>query len=1108
MTRCTAEQIERHIRTHSERSVDDSAAVHYLENLLCPDGKIRTEFATNDTWPNIDGSFELVPDPSVSKRPKQRFIVQIKGTQKYTLTKNGSVKYQLKSLAFPAYIANEITLDPGILFVVLDAGRRGQGRAFWKYISHEFLLSIDFSKDSSVITFTENDEIKNTNASVAEFVKKLVSISESHSFLKQLSAREYNAADLMKVIFARSQSICDAIDAGAILNQNRDNISKKILTELSDLCESTLMLNGLRFHQTITIRAAWEIALLDINTKFLSTFLQGLIYIGIRIPEDGQHERLMLKYYDFLWKIRKYLKEWHNMDVLGNLEKFPRAINEEDEEYNRLVAASIETVTSQHKQWRSTRYYIQKKTAFYVDAERYFEITLQLAGKYATKFNRLTVYSKADISSNYSIQLCFEDVDLKLWESPSKIKVVTDWRVSIEPSALNKLAQIIGKEIRLSSKFNEYVALMAFLTKTGITLLDFIDMRPVGFSGQLDRIYSGQNTAYFKDILMDLHKRFNSESKEFGRNTVRFILLRMKEEVIENLLPEQCEKPFRNRGLHLSPKCSAFESKPAIYNLPNQKTNNQCLHRDVIRSVGLKNLREYLPFIRVRYQISRTGELYFPKKEIEYPGLGQTIDRYNSLLENWDIDQGVLLKEENDYVYIDGYVDHTVYILHKLSELSQSGNDGQSQLNRQFLKSVVEGSIDQSKKIALEKAFVDSKVIVIYGAAGTGKTTLMNYLSNLMDGRSKLFMTKTYTALENLKRRIDSPGGLGVFSSIDRVARSSDPIDYDLVFIDECSTIDNRTFVQILRKLGEDTLLILAGDIYQIESIDFGNWFFYTKGILPEKSVVELTSTWRTQDESILGLWEEIRFKNPLITEKLVIDGPFSENISKRIFESRDNDEVVLCLNYDGKFGLNSINSCFQDANPSPAFFWQEWRYKVGDPILFNESKRFPKLYNNLKGRIVEIEQGEDYVCFTIDIDILLTSLDARQSEFEWISSTDSTTRIRFAVYDNDGGTTDEERELARMHSVVPFQLAYAVSIHKAQGLEYNSIKIVIPSSNSESISHGIFYTAITRTKEKLKIYWSADTMKKIISSFYATDWESRSFDFIKQKLEEKTTHN
>ena len=211
-------------------------------------------------------------------------------------------------------------------------------------------------------------------------------------------------------------------------------------------------------------------------------------------------------------------------------------------------------------------------------------------------------------------------------------------------------------------------------------------------------------------------------------------------------------------------------------------------------------------------------------------------------------------------------------------------------------------------------------------------------------------------------------------------------------------------------------------------------------------------------------------------------------------------------MNYDGKFGLNSINSYFQDANPSPAFFWQEWRYKVGDPILFNESKRFPKLYNNLKGRIVNIEQGENYICFTVDINTLLTSLDAKHSDFEWISSENNTTRIRFNVYDNDGGTTEQERELARMQSVVPFQLAYAVSIHKAQGLEYNSIKVIIPNSNSESISHGIFYTAITRTKEKLKIYWSADTMKKIISSFNATEQENRSLKLIKQKLHQQTT--
>lgn len=53
------------------------------------------------------------------------------------------------------------------------------------------------------------------------------------------------------------------------------------------------------------------------------------------------------------------------------------------------------------------------------------------------------------------------------------------------------------------------------------------------------------------------------------------------------------------------------------------------------------------------------------------------------------------------------------------------------------------------------------------------------------------------------------------------------------------------------------------------------------------------------------------------------------------------------------------------------------------------------------------------------------------------------------------------------MLSAIPFQLAYSVSIHKVQGLEYNSVKVVISSSNSEQISHGIFYTAITRANEK-----------------------------------------
>ena len=66
----------------------------------------------------------------------------------------------------------------------------------------------------------------------------------------------------------------------------------------------------------------------------------------------------------------------------------------------------------------------------------------------------------------------------------------------------------------------------------------------------------------------------------------------------------------------------------------------------------------------------------------------------------------------------------------------------------------------------------------------------------------------------------------------------------------------------------------------------------------------------------------------------------------------------------------------------------------------------------------------------------------------------------------------------------VPFQVAYAISIHKAQGLEYDSVKVLVTSDIEDRISHNIFYTAITRTKQHLVIYWSPESERKILESF------------------------
>ena len=169
----------------------------------------------------------------------------------------------------------------------------------------------------------------------------------------------------------------------------------------------------------------------------------------------------------------------------------------------------------------------------------------------------------------------------------------------------------------------------------------------------------------------------------------------------------------------------------------------------------------------------------------------------------------------------------------------------------------------------------------------------------------------------------------------------------------------------------EGTKLVLSGDIFQIESIDFGNWFYYAKDIISTKgSNIELLHTWRTDKEELNSLWDEVREKRPIITEKLSMDGPFSEDLGKGIFDLED-DEVVLCLNYDGKFGLNNMNQYFQNANTkSEEFSWAEWIFKIGDRIIFLDTRRSSLLYNNLKGTIVNIVKTVSSIVFTIDIKI------------------------------------------------------------------------------------------------------------------------------------------
>lgn len=868
------------------------------------------------------------------------------------------VSYCLKSLSFPAFIAKEVTADPGILFVVLNPDIREGQRIFWKAMSKSFLSDIDFEKESKIIKFSPEDEIKNTDESIELFCEKLNGIIDTHLFLNKLNSDDLEQEDALNIIEYQCNEISCFIEDLHDSPQYRDEVSRRIVRDLNDLCYATLILNAYKNGYTnVSEKLAWEVSQLRVDTRYLCNFLRGLKYINRRIPKEGQAERLMLKYYNYLWEIRRFMRENYNKSILENLEKFPLDLDTVDSEYYEKVAKQIENIDLTKRNVRVSRYYVHKITPFFVNGERYYEITLQLAGVYSTKYNRVTVYSKMTITTYYSIQIAYTETELELWGIRNNIKVLNDWKVAIDPTCLNKLSKMLMKHTKINRNYQEYVNLMEFLTETGMNLFELINMRKERFSQIYNRVFGTTNTHDFGDVLIQIRREYSKSSCKVGKNTIGYAMLHMRDEILEDLLPNKFYPKRISEKLFVSSRCYPFEKNPMIANLVGTKTSKKDKESIIELLDDSKVVSLVQPYMTIDNLISETGELLFKKSEI---GSDAVIENYNTSLDDWERDKGYFIIEKEGLVTIASYYDTTINILKRLLQLTHNVSLDRQEENERFIKNCGIKFDDIDKKIALKHLFVNSNIMLIYGAAGTGKTTLINYISRMFGNARKLYLTKTHTALQNVIRSLDKNIDNCDFEIIDSITRSNSAVIHDIVFIDECSTIDNRTMELLLGKISNDALIVMSGDIYQIESIDFGNWFFYAKDIVKAKGAsIELSSTWRTEKEELKGLWKAVREKSTIVTEMLSMEGPFSENLGENIFHL-DEDEVVLCLNYDGKFGLNNMNQYFQNANTnSKAFSWEEWSYKIGDRIIFTNTRRSTLLYNNLKGTIINISYAK-----------------------------------------------------------------------------------------------------------------------------------------------------
>lgn len=876
-------------------------------------------------------------------------------------------------------------------------------------------------------------------------------------------------------------------------NYDRGFMSQNILTRLRNLIE----------HIALKLLSMSEDVELEINYnniqravgfikkiaqyRFLSDFHRFVQNsVGHLTPTNENAERLMLKYYEYLIKIKKFYKNYFGIDILNNINKFPLNTDKTYYEYYGEIAKKVDSIAMiNDRKFDDGRYYVQKIKPFFIKNTIYYEVTLSSVQGSTNKFDRNTLFTKCEINTNYAIKISTVKVRAKIFGANTDIQIINNWQIAIRACEIKNMYKIFGEQIEFAEGYKEYRAIMPFLTKYGYSLLDLADLEQEDYEKIKTFFYPSSQTHNIFKLIDKCRDIFENNKK--GTNILRYLLYKCNNVIIKKQYEYQPNEQLSN--LYLTHKSIPFEDMPFASALCGHNPKRY----DLFECLDVTGREDELLAKYVQQNTEQKGCLYTLKSELKVFGnVEELVERYNSKL--YYNHQNRRLIIEGDRVYIKVYEENTIKIIKKLQALSMQGIQGYKASVKEWLNSQNKILNDEKQKYVLENLFDNSKVAFIYGSAGTGKTTMIKYISDYYNDDEKIFLANTNPAVENLRAKVKAKNSQ--FYTIRRILTNSRIIkECKVLVIDECSTVSNGDMLSILNNIDFE-LLILVGDIYQIESITFGNWFGIAKILIDERAKYELKKPFRSKNENLKRLWEKVRNLDDDITEWMA-KNRYSETLNEKILETTGEDEIILCLNYDGLYGINNINRFMQNTNKNNAVDWRISTYKVGDPILFNESKRFsPIIYNNMKGKIVGISLEDNRIWFDIEIYTEIDEFDAENVGLELIEYSKNKSIIRFYVNEyKDLGEDDLESE-----SVVPFSIAYAVSIHKAQGLEYNSVKIIITKEIEEEISHNIFYTAITRAMEKLKIYWTPECQKQVISTMKPS-FNKEDANIIKNKI-------
>lgn len=447
-------------------------------------------------------------------------------------------------------------------------------------------------------------------------------------------------------------------------------------------------------------------------------------------------------------------------------------------------------------------------------------------------------------------------------------------------------------------------------------------------------------------------------------------------------------------------------------------------------------------------------------------------------------------KGREERVYLTGFYQSEANVAGRLNQIMSASRS----IREMNVRNAIEWA---QKKLSIHLAeqqveaircVLENKITIITGGPGTGKTTIVGALLKIFGslririllaaptGRAaKQLSEATGYEARTIHRMLEFSMHKGGFQK-----NENNPLDCDLLVVDEASMIDIALMQSLLKAVQNETTLVLVGDVYQLPSVGPGTVLkdMISSEVFP---VIELNKIFRQARESqivvnahkinngILPAFgaesspaarKDFYFRERHAPEEVLafILELVKVHLPERGFDRLTDIQVLTPMN-KGIVGVENLNRELQKAlNP-------------GEDCVMRGSKNF-----RLNDKVMQIKNNYDKGVFNGDI-----------GRIQKIRPIDQEIHVLF-----DGRTV--KYDYSELDEIV---LAYAITVHKSQGSEYPAVIFPVVSQHYILLQRNLIYTAVTRAKDMVVIIGT----KKAMSMAVKNDRTQRRFTSLADRL-------